>query len=147
MTAPTPAPDPALPPPPAATKGTGLHRTVVVTEVLWAEKDYMGRDWLESPSALGQETTDGSACGTTWVLDDREVSPSDMTRLLEAQGADPDFIDHEDLCSFCHESLDDGEGYDGFCGTCADLIESHHSGNHSTHSQCPVCHGVSVVWT
>lgn len=49
-------------------------------------------------------------------------------------------------CAFCGEPTDDGEGYDGFCGTCADLIESHMSGNHVNHSQCPSCNGVEVHW-
>lgn len=27
-------------------------------------------------------------------------------------------------CSHCGASLDDGEGFDGYCGNCADILES-----------------------
>lgn len=29
-----------------------------------------------------------------------------------------------DLCDECDEMLDDGEGYDGLCGSCADVAEA-----------------------
>jgi hypothetical protein len=35
----------------------------------------------------------------------------------------PTDLDVDDPPCECGESLDDGEGYDGYCGTCADIKE------------------------
>jgi hypothetical protein len=40
-------------------------------------------------------------------------------------------VDDEDPCDRCGAALDDGEGYDGLCGNCADIAES----------TCSVCGG------
>lgn len=40
-------------------------------------------------------------------------------------------IDEIDTCSECSAPLDDGEGYDGRCGTCADAHET----------TCSICGG------
>lgn len=41
----------------------------------------------------------------------------------------------------CEESLDDGEGWNGFCGHHADLIANHEEGDHdgTTSPDCPEC--------
>ena len=33
--------------------------------------------------------------------------------------------DEDDVCSECGASLDDGEGFNGLCGNCADAAEQH----------------------
>lgn len=60
----------------------------------------------------------------------------------------------EETCAAedCNDTLDDGEGYDGYCGYHADLIESHHAGEHATHiasdsganDDCPECATTAV---
>jgi len=40
--------------------------------------------------------------------------------------AEPD----DDECSECGDPLDDGEGWNGLCGSCADVQESHTPDDH-----------------
>jgi hypothetical protein len=70
--------------------------------------------------------------------------------------------DDEEVCidDDCDEPLDDGEGFDGYCGTHADKIERHNNGGHrplgktdddgdeaiGTDDECPNCKGAGVVW-
>lgn len=52
--------------------------------------------------------------------------------LTTATTSDDDLDDDlDDACSECGAPLDDGEGYDGRCGTCADIHES----------TCSICGG------
>lgn len=58
----------------------------------------------------------------------------------EDDGADEDVCAVED----CDRRLDDGEGYGGYCGDHADLIESHREATTSTYDashnpDCPTC--------
>ena len=62
----------------------------------------------------------------------------------EDDSADDDAGD--DVCAVedCDERLDDGEGYGGYCGHHADLIESHREGSHldvrrGPSPDCPTC--------
>jgi hypothetical protein len=54
----------------------------------------------------------------------------------------------DDGCMWCGEPNDNGEGYDGFCGNCADRIEVHNDGNHADgkREDCPNCEGMDVQW-
>lgn len=74
----------------------------------------------------------------------------------------PDEDDDEETCiaDNCDESLDDDEGYDGYCGSCADKIENHNTGGHrevgtdddegdpatGADTECPNCEGAGIVW-
>lgn len=60
----------------------------------------------------------------------------------------------------CDESLDDGEGFDGYCGNHADKIEGHNHGAHrplgetddegdettGPDDECPNCDGANITW-
>lgn len=48
-----------------------------------------------------------------------EVSLDGEPELFEI---DDDAIEADDLCSACSEPANDGEGWDGLCGDCADLV-------------------------
>lgn len=52
-------------------------------------------------------------------------------------------LDDYEQCAHdgCSGSLDDGEGYDGYCGGCADLISVHDDGEHddAPDTDCPTC--------
>lgn len=58
------------------------------------------------------------------------LGPSIFTGLIvchrcdytEGKIEEPEDLDDEDVCAFCRASLDDGEGWDGYCGNCADRI-------------------------
>lgn len=53
------------------------------------------------------------------------VSDVNFYEIAEAAVADnPELIVRDDVCSECGADLDDGEGYDGLCGTCADKAEA-----------------------
>jgi hypothetical protein len=56
-------------------------------------------------------------CGT------RTAGSRDAVTLVERE---PDDEDGPEVCRAedCGASLDDGEGYDGYCGTCADRLEA-----------------------
>lgn len=60
---------------------------------------------------------------------DQDVSEQKRAQLAEMFGddevdrSDPDAPADEDQCSECGADLDDGEGYDGRCGSCADRVE------------------------
>jgi hypothetical protein len=72
-----------------------------------------------------------------------------MTRVDGANHA-ASADDTAEACSFCEASLDDGEGYDGYCGACADLIEAHNEGEHASYARdadCPNCNGADVTWS
>ena len=62
---------------------------------------------MRDPAAMATWFTVVDATGTVYKID-----------------AEDD--DLEDSCSHCDASLDDGEGFDGYCGNCADVLESHH---------------------
>lgn len=99
----------------------------------WAFKHGDGFEW--GPTSPMHCT----ACG-------HQGTSSQFTIANQQPAVDEDEPD-EDSCGFCHSSLDDGEGFDGFCGNCADLIESHLSGGHEDRGECPSCNGIEVVWT
>lgn len=70
--------------------------------------------------------------------------------------------DDEETCvdDDCDESLEDGEGFDGYCGNHADKIEGHNEGRHrpvgekddegddanGPDDECPNCGGAGIVW-
>lgn len=113
----------------------------------------------------------------TYLSDpDTDIDPEQIPSLLDTGEhavfedqdiADKGFIqnedddDDEDECYHCGESLDDGNGYDGYCGDCADRIEGHNTGNHRPvgernddgdeangfQSDCPNCLGAGIVWS
>lgn len=110
----------------------------------------------------------------TYLSDpDTDIDPAQIPSLLDTGEhaifedqdiADKGFIqneDDEDECVHCGESLDDGEGYDGYCGNCADRIEGHNVGNHRPvgkhnddgdeanghQDDCPNCLGAGIVWS
>ena len=63
---------------------------------------------------------------------DTEVAPKgldeDIVRVFPAAQAvveDAPEDEDEESCYECGASLDDGEGYDGLCGNCADAAEPH----------------------
>lgn len=60
------------------------------------------------------------------MLDEYEESH----RIRVAQGEDDETPDETCAADDCDDDLSDGEGYDGYCGTHADLIEAHESGAH-----------------
>lgn len=50
----------------------------------------------------------------------------------------------EDKCRYCGEANDDGEGWDGYCSHCADLMQGHTDGDHEgeeNDDDCPLCAG------
>ena len=54
------------------------------------------------------------------------LSDVDWYEIAEHHAADnPELLDSDDddTCSQCGASLDDGEGYDGLCGNCADKAD------------------------
>jgi hypothetical protein len=76
---------------PEAVLGSGLHRTVIVVEVLSNESR---ADWdLQS---IARDIVTGDSSGHYEVLDAREISRQDMARALERQGSTPDFLLGED---------------------------------------------------
>ena len=50
-----------------------------------------------------------------------------MWRMMVADGFNDVDLDGypDEVCSECGESLDDGEGFNGLCGNCADAAEPH----------------------
>lgn len=55
----------------------------------------------------------------------------------------------DDTCACCESRLDDGEGHDGYCGECADLIEQHNADEHTGGNRiddCPNCSGANITW-
>lgn len=78
--------------------------------------------------------------------------PGDGFRNVAAEYDDTDSTE-ADACTHCGEALDDGEGCDGYCGTCADLIEQHNdtddedSGHATPERDCPNCNGARVTWS
>jgi len=67
-------------------------------------------------------------------------------QFAPTQHAEPDInLDDElndESCSHCGKDAGGGDGYDGFCPGCADLIDQHDEGEHSArHDRCPMCAG------
>ena len=56
-----------------------------------------------------------------------EPAPVDLRKRVPLTNADPAIADDDDydddICP-CGASLDDGQGFDGYCGNCADRLES-----------------------
>jgi hypothetical protein len=88
---------------------------------------------------------------------DSDVDPESIASIVgercETQELDEDdkfpggvnFARRDDIerCAHdeCDESLDDGEGWNGYCGTHADKIENHNEGDHeeTPDDDCPEC--------
>lgn len=49
---------------------------------------------------------------------------ADINDTIDLDGFNWNDVDTADLCGECSVSLDDGEGYDGLCGSCADLADT-----------------------
>jgi hypothetical protein len=65
------------------------------------------------------------------ILDRPDYTIADIVEFGRATGVDITDDADEDVCSRCGAGLDDGEGYDGLCGSCADVAET----------TCSVCDG------
>lgn len=86
---------------------------------------------------------------------DSDTDPESIKSFIGEpyDGADPESLNvinpynfattDEELCRAdeCDESLDDGEGYDGYCGTHADKVANHEEGAHeeAPDDDCPEC--------
>lgn len=87
------------------------------TDVVWNQ-------WGASTEALGNSV--GLLAGIAEAA--REHFVPKCTRCGDpADSPDATLCDfcEEESCTHCGESLDDGQGFDGYCGTCADILESH----------------------
>ena len=108
---------------------------------------------LWASSATGRSEAEVAA----GMLDEYEQSHN----IRFAVGEDDRTPDEEETCiaDDCDESLNDGEGYDGYCGTHADKIEGHNEGQHRVSgfddngdpangpdADCPNCNGAGVTW-
>lgn len=66
-------------------------------------------------------------------------------QFAPTQHAEPDLgltVEDEESCSHCGQEAGGGDGYDGFCPSCADLVDAHDEGEHSTpNDRCPLCEG------
>lgn len=110
----------------------------------------------------------------TYLSDpDTDIDPTSIPSLLDLGEhavfedqdiADKGFIQNpagDDECDYCGESLDDNEGYDGYCGTCTDKVENHNTGQHRLEGEqddegedatgadadCPNCNGMAISWS
>lgn len=64
----------------------------------------------------------GCSAGCAGDIASGDADLSDYHRVT-AEGVDDDF------CSTCGGSLDDGEGWDGYCGNCADRVVNEEEGS------------------
>mgnify|MGYP000607297176 CR=1 FL=1 len=123
----------------------GMRRTVVTFEVLWSLDSFPNIP----PDFTDLSTLMNGECSVAMVSETTEsVSRARMAVLLEEQGSDPEFL-LGDFCRVegCFESLDDGEGWNGFCGDHADVVEGHVAEDEEdrhvpgSRPDCPVCTG------
>lgn len=108
---------------PEESPGTGLYRDVITIEVLSDT-----RDRAEWPVALLAPYCQGSWDSVVMQViaeTGEEVTRARMAELLVEAGSDADYFGG--TCRFpgCEHDPDDGEGWDGWCGHHADVIEGH----------------------
>lgn len=109
--------------------GVSHHLTVDGQVDHDADADHVALDqWLtQDPTPTPAVLAEG-----TPLLDDEPFEVQDLDDRFRS-GANIAFdVDDEDVC-WCGASLDDGEGYDGMCGNCADKAEKEElAGLHET---------------
>lgn len=137
--------------------------TIVVEDVYDGDVD----DEREETGYWDQGLWASSATGTSeakiaaGMLDEYEQS-HDIRFAVGEDDRTPDEDDEDEetcIADDCDESLDDGEGFDGYCGTHADKIEGHNTGQHRVSGfdddgdpasgpdpECPNCNGAGVTW-
>jgi hypothetical protein len=90
---------------------------------------------------------------TVQMLRDAALAASDAVAVADAGLPDPDEIttddsstdgdEDADVCrvDLCEVPLSDGEGWDGYCGSHADLVYAHDEGDHGGNldTDCPSC--------
>lgn len=96
---------------------------VTVTEIvgLITTSDGQQRQFrIDEEGARTQWGNTTEALGTTVDLLDYLVKSLVDAEYLGTPAAEEDTLEYLDRCSNCGGPDDDGEGYDGYCGNCAD---------------------------
>lgn len=118
----------------------------------WRAKDQAPQS-ADFPGAIAArcEACGGPMHASTWGC--VRPKPASAVQASPTPTDDDEWDSDEDVCVVedCGESLNDGEGFDGYCGTHADKIESHSEGYHQAaeggpDADCPNCNGAGVVW-
>lgn len=110
---------------------TDPHRilTVTVTEHSWTTyRIPVARDFDEADhGALEQiiiNATPGQLDVTESAVEHREIAVDSDATEPQPHLAEPREICRDPFGEGCRQSLSDGEGFDGVCGSCADRLEA-----------------------
>ena len=88
---------------------------------------YLGSNEEWDSEMLEGIATDCGSAGLPRVGDQTEEALRGYRELADQFGYShdgPEDDEDDDACADCGEPLDDGEGYDGYCGNCADKLEA-----------------------
>ncbi|MFS0885183.1 hypothetical protein [Aeromicrobium sp. 179-A 4D2 NHS] len=89
---------------------------------------------------LGLDDAPADLTGLDTLSSDRVVFQYTSAAMMDDRGNFAEQADDVCRTSGCFELTDDGQGWDGYCGNCADIVSEHEEGDHIIpREDCPEC--------
>jgi hypothetical protein len=84
--------------------------------------------WIEELATNAGNVEALSDDGVDDLIEHLQFEGDDKLAAFKAVDGGVDGLEDDDpeVCASCGSPTDDGEGYDGLCGNCADMAELHH---------------------